>query len=149
MAKDAAKIENVCAIARGLSKVGDRWSMLVLRDISLGLSRFDQLQENLGIAPSILTQRLRALTEAGVIAKRRYSEKPPRDEYILTEAGRDFLPVLYVLAAWGRRHSGGNKVTSLVDPNTGESIEPAVVDARTGESLTHRALRFRLPDDIF
>ncbi len=129
-----------------LSKIGDRWSMLVLRDISLGLSRFDQMRENLGIAPTMLTQRLQALTKAGVLEKRRYSEKPPRDEYILTQAGKDFLPVLYAFAAWGRHHGGGEgESTRLIDLETGDTVEPSVVDSATGKSLMDRTLRFTLP----
>ena len=83
-----------CPVDRGLMRVGDRWSMLVLRDIERGLTRYDQMRASLGIAPNILSRRLSALADAGLIAKRRYSQRPPRDEYLLTEAGRDFLPIL-------------------------------------------------------
>ncbi|TIT51730.1 MAG: helix-turn-helix transcriptional regulator, partial [Mesorhizobium sp.] len=93
-----------CPIARGLTCVGDAWSMLILRDASLGLMRFDEFRKSLGIAPTILTRRLATLTEEGLLEKRRYSERPPRDEYVLTAAGRDFLPVLVLLGAWGRQY---------------------------------------------
>src|SRR5712675_1068201 len=82
-----------CPIARSLERVGEWWSMLILRDALLGLARFDEFQESLGIAPNILTRRLKALVEAGLLERRRYSERPPRDEYILTRAGQDFRPV--------------------------------------------------------
>ena len=77
---------------------------MILRDAGLGQTRFDQFQKGLSIAPNILTRRLAALTAAGLLEKRRYSERPPRDEYVLTEIGRDFLPVLQAFGAWGRRH---------------------------------------------
>jgi DNA-binding HxlR family transcriptional regulator len=136
-----------CPIARGLAHVGDAWSMLILRDVSLGMTRFDQLRTSLKIAPNILTARLRAMAEAGVLEKRRYSERPPRDEYVLTEAGRDFLPVLHVLNEWGRRHFGEGGVTRLADTETGKLIEPMVVDRLSGVPLEGRALHVVQPDD--
>jgi len=139
--------EGYCPVARGLTRVGDAWSMLILRDLGLGLTRFDQLRASLGIAPNILTQRLRALVEAGLLEKRRYSERPPRDEYVLTEAGRDFLPVLHVLGEWGRRHHGEGGTSRLVDVETGLPVEPMVVDRVSGLPLAGRALRVVQPDD--
>ena len=90
-----------CLIARSLALVGDAWSMLIMRDAHAGSTRFDEFRKNLGIAPTPLATRLAAMTEEGLLQKRRYSERPPRDEYVLTDAGRDFLPVLFALAAWG------------------------------------------------
>ena len=83
-----------CPIARSLERVGEWWSMLILRDALLGLTRFDQFQESLGIAPNMLTRRLSKLVEAGLLERRRYNDRPPRYEYVLTQAGRDFRPVL-------------------------------------------------------
>src|ERR1044072_3360775 len=88
-----------CLIARSLALVGDAWSMLIMRDAHAGLTRFDDFRKSLGIAPTMLTGRLSALNEDGLLEKRRYSDRPPRDEYVLTEAGRDFLPVLFASAA--------------------------------------------------
>jgi DNA-binding HxlR family transcriptional regulator len=93
-----------CPIARSLARVGEWWSMLILRDALHGMTRFDQFQKSLGIAPNMLTRRLNALVDAGLLSRRRYSEKPPRDEYLLTARGRDFRPVLLALLAWGNRH---------------------------------------------
>src|SRR6201994_4686119 len=93
-----------CPIARGLEHVGEWWSILILRDAFRGLSRFDEFSDSLGIAPNMLTRRLAALVEAGLLERRRYSERPPRDEYIVTERGRDFLPVLTALMTWGNKH---------------------------------------------
>ena len=93
-----------CPIARSLERVGEWWSMLIMRDALHGYTRFDQLQQSLGIAPNMLTRRLNALVDAGLLARRRYSEHPPRDEYVPTARGVDFRPVLVALLAWGNRH---------------------------------------------
>src|SRR3954453_15607671 len=90
-----------CPIARGLERVGEWWSILILRDACYGLTRFDQFQNSLGIAPNMLTRRLNGLVEAGLLERRRYRERPPRYEYVLTEAGEAFRPVLITLYAWG------------------------------------------------
>ena len=131
-----------CPIARSLERVGEWWSILILRDASLGLTRFDEFQESLGIAPNILTRRLKALVEAGLLERRRYSEKPPRDEYVLTQAGRDFRPVLWALLAWGNKHfapEGASVV--IVDSKTGAEADPVLVDGKTGRPMTAPAFR--------
>jgi len=131
-----------CPIGRGLARVGDVWSMLILRDAALGATRFDQFRAGLGVAPNILSRRLKALTEDGLLEKRRYSERPPRDEYVLTAAGRDFLPVLQLLGEWARKHHGGGApMTRLVDAETGAEVRPVAVDAATGAPLGARPLR--------
>ncbi|AZN99090.1 transcriptional regulator [Mesorhizobium sp. M9A.F.Ca.ET.002.03.1.2] len=130
-----------CPIARSLTCVGDAWSMLILRDASMGLTRFDEFRKSLGIAPTILTRRLATLTEEGLLEKRRYSERPPRDEYVLTDAGRDFLPVLVLMGAWGRRYRGGGRLKRYIDSETGEEIQPVAVDAVTGAKIGTRPIR--------
>jgi DNA-binding HxlR family transcriptional regulator len=134
-----------CPIGRGLAKVGDAWSMLILRDAGLGLTRFDQFRASLGIAPNILARRLKALTDAGLLEKRRYSEHPPREEYVITEAGRDFLPVLQAIGAWGRRHNGEGQLSHMVDVQTGQRVEPVVVDRATGAPIGTRPLQLVTP----
>ncbi|ANP85307.1 winged helix-turn-helix transcriptional regulator [Rhizobium leguminosarum] len=129
-----------CPVARGLNSVGDAWSILVLRDAHAGLTRFDQFRKSLGIVPTMLTKRLRALTEDGLLEKRLYSERPPREEYVLTDAGRDFLPVLMMIGAWAHRHCGGD-LARYVDLESGAEIEPIGVDAVTGAKLGTRAIR--------
>jgi DNA-binding HxlR family transcriptional regulator len=119
--------------------------MLILRDASLGLTRFDQFRTSLGIAPSILTKRLAVLTEEGLLEKRRYSERPPRDEYVLTDAGRDFLPVLTMIGAWGRKHRGTG-MTRYVDAGTGKEVKPVTIDAVTGAPIGTRAFRVEVPE---
>jgi len=137
----------ICPVGRGLARAGDAWSMLILRDAGLGKTRFDDFQKSLGIAPNILTRRLAALVEAGMLERRRYSERPPRDEYVLSEAGRDYLPVLQVLAGWARKHFGEGAMSELVDANSGRTITPLVVDAETGVPLSKIAVTLRQPGE--
>src|SRR5262249_54032270 len=113
-----------CPIARSLERVGEWWSILILRDAFHGLSRFDDFQQSLGIAPNMLARRLKALVETGLLERRRYSERPPRDEYVLTQAGRDFRPVLWALLAWGNKYFApeGPSVV-IVDSQTGEQVD--------------------------
>ena len=125
-----------CPIARSLERVGEWWSILILRDAAHGLTRFDEFQGSLGIAPNILTRRLKALVEAGLLKRRRYSERPPRDEYVLTQAGRDFRPVLWALLAWGNKHfapEGASVV--IVDTQTGAEADPVLIDRNSGRPL--------------
>jgi DNA-binding HxlR family transcriptional regulator len=125
-----------CPIARSLERVGEWWSILILRDAFHGLTRFDQFQENLGIAPNMLTRRLNSLVEAGLLERRRYNERPPRDEYVLTETGRDFRPVLWALLAWGNKHFAPEGPSVIVvDSQTGEQAEPVLVDRNSGRPL--------------
>jgi DNA-binding HxlR family transcriptional regulator len=122
-----------CPIARSLERVGEWWSMLILRDALQGMTRFDEFQKSLGIAPNMLTRRLQALVEAGLLERRRYSEHPPRDEYILTARGRDFQPVLIALLAWGNKHFAPEGASvQWINTKTGEPAEPILVDRATG-----------------
>jgi DNA-binding HxlR family transcriptional regulator len=131
-----------CPIARSLERVGEWWSILILRDAFQGLTRFDEFQKSLDIAPNMLTRRLKALVEAGLLERRRYSERPPRDEYLLTERGRDFRPVLWSLLAWGNKHFApeGPSVL-LVDSETGAPADPILVDRASGRPLTSPEFR--------
>ena len=138
--------ENACPIARSLAFLGDAWSLLILRDAHAGLTRFDQFRQSLGIAPTMLTRRLATLTEEGLLDKRRYSERPPRDEYVLTEAGKDFLPALFMIGAWGRKYRGGGKLTRFFDAEAGTEIQPITIDEVTGAKIGSRAIRVVAPD---
>jgi DNA-binding HxlR family transcriptional regulator len=125
-----------CPIARSLERVGEWWSMLILRDALHGMTRFDEFQESLGIAPNILTRRLDTLVEAGLLERRRYCDHPPRDEYLPTEPGRDFRPVLVSLLAWGNKHFApeGPSVI-LVNRQTGGAVDPILTDPATGRPV--------------
>jgi DNA-binding HxlR family transcriptional regulator len=125
-----------CPIARSLERVGEWWSILILRDAFKGKSRFDQFQKSLGIAPNMLTRRLNTLVESGLLERRLYSEKPPRHEYVLTPRGQDFRPVLWALMSWGNKHfPPEGETVAVVDAKTGEQAEPVLVDSRSGRLL--------------
>ncbi|MDE2230219.1 MAG: helix-turn-helix transcriptional regulator [Alphaproteobacteria bacterium] len=131
-----------CPIARSLERVGEWWSILILRDAFHGLTRFDQFQKSLDIAPNMLTRRLNALVASGLLERRRYSARPPRFEYVLTERGQDFRPVLLALLAWGNKHfapEGASVV--VVDTETGKPVDAVLVDRASGAPLV--APRFR------
>jgi DNA-binding HxlR family transcriptional regulator len=97
--------KQVCSLAGALDVVGERWSLLIVRDVLFGLRRFDQLQENLGIARNVLQKRLQRLVEHGVLERRLYSEHPARHEYRLTEKGLDLWPAMVALLQWGDRYA--------------------------------------------
>ncbi len=125
-----------CPIARGLERVGEWWSILILRDAFAGMTRFDEFQKSLGIAPGMLTRRLNALTQAGLLERRRYSEHPPRDEYRLTPRGEDFRIVLIAMLAWGNRHFAHEGASvQIVAADTGLPADPVLVDRRSGKPI--------------
>ncbi len=122
-----------CPIARSLEHVGEWWSILILREAFNGRTRFDEFRDALGVAPNMLTRRLKALVAAGLLERRRYCERPPRDEYVLTERGRDFRPVLLSLMTWGNRHFAPEGLrVQIVNAQTGEPADPVLVDRSTG-----------------
>jgi DNA-binding HxlR family transcriptional regulator len=96
-----------CSIARALETIGERWTLLILRDAFLGTRRFEDFQRSLGIARNVLTARLRRLTDEGLLERRRYQDRPERYEYRLTEKGIDLWPVLFTLMRFGDRHATG------------------------------------------
>ena len=125
-----------CPIARGLEHVGEWWTILILRDAFRGMRRFDAFRDSLGIAPTMLTKRLNTLVESGLLERRQYSERPPRDEYVLTEMGKDFRPVLLAMMAFGNRHFPPDRQTvRVVNEQTGEQVDPILVDPATGQRV--------------
>ena len=118
-----------CSIARTLDVIGEPWSPLILRDVWVGIRRFDEIQADLGISRKVLTERLKWLVESGVLARREYSERPPRSEYVLTPRGEELCDVLIVMATWGDRWRAG------------EAGPPALHRHRTCGELTHAELR--------
>ncbi len=116
--------------------------MLILRDALGGMTRFDQFIASLEVAPNILTRRLTGLVESGLLERRRYSERPPRDEYVLTERGRDFAPVVHALMAWGNRHLAPEGASiQIVNTETGEPALPVLIDAVSGRPLSDPVFR--------
>ncbi len=126
-----------CPIARGLERVGEWWSMLILRDAFAGITRFDEFQQSLGIAPDHADAAAERAGRDGLLERRRYSERPPRDEYRADgERGSDFRPVLIAMLAWGNRHFAPEGATmQIVDGRTGKPAEPVLVDRVTGRPL--------------
>src|SRR5436190_8958064 len=96
-----------CSVARAVDLLGDWWTPLVLRQAFYGVRRFDDFQESLGIGRNVLTQRLNRLVDEGLLERRLYCEHPPRSEYVLTEKGRDFWPVLAAMTTWGDKWLDG------------------------------------------
>jgi DNA-binding HxlR family transcriptional regulator len=118
----------ICSIADALDVVGERWSLLIVRELGFGVRRFKDIRTNTGAPRETLALRLRKLEDAGVIERRRYSDRPPRDEYLLTDAGRALLPVLRALREWGERHA-----TPVRTPAAGPG-EPPGAGARPGDA---------------
>lgn len=111
-----------CAIAQALDVVGDWWTLLVVRDIAGGHTRFSDLAAELGVSRKVLTERLTLLVERGVLERRLYSDRPPRHEYLLTAAGRGLLPVLIALQNWGSQHvMGDGSLTATAEPGSAEA----------------------------
>lgn len=124
----------VCSIARTLEAVGERWSLLIVRDaLFAGVTRFNDFQHNLGVATNVLKARLDALVRAGILERRPYSERPVKNEYVLTEKGRDLAPALIALSAWGDRWSSPDGPPILYTHGACEgSVRQEVVCARCG-----------------
>lgn len=123
-----------CNIARTLDLVGERWTLLVMREVLLGVNRFDQIAKNTGAPRNILTSRLTALVEAGLLTRRPYSDRPPRSEYVLTEAGADLNPVLQTVMRWGDTHlPTGQPPPTVLEHACGERFAPQVTCACCGE----------------
>jgi DNA-binding HxlR family transcriptional regulator len=131
-----------CPIARGIDQVGDWWSLLILRDAFDGLTRFDQFERSLGIAPGMLTRRLRGLVEDGLLTRVAYSQRPPRHDYRLTERGKALRPVLIALYAWQNRLTPEADRTMVLVDRDGVTVDPVLVDRRTGKSLGELGARF-------
>lgn len=130
----------VCSIASALEVVGERWSLLIVREVFLGVRRFDEMQADLGIARNVLQTRLTRLVERGVLEKRRYQERPRRYEYRLTDKGLDLWPTLVALMQWGDQHAvpeGGPPVL-LEHRGCGGSVDEHRLCGRCGERLSAR-----------
>jgi DNA-binding HxlR family transcriptional regulator len=98
----------VCSIARTLDVAGEPWSPLIMRDVWVGITRFDDIQRDLGISRKVLAERLKWLVAQGLLERRAYSERPPRHDYVLTAKGLEFCDVLMAIAAWGDRWTAGD-----------------------------------------
>ena len=136
-----------CSIARTLEIMGERWTLLIIRDVFLGLRRFDQLQESLGVARNVLTDRLNRLVEEGILERVQYSERPPRFEYRLTKTGRELNVALTALRQWGdahlsekpprllRRKADRKPVVAALVPRSADVLRPDEVELVPGPGL--------------
>lgn len=127
-----------CSIAGAMELIGDRWALLIIRDLSFGLNRYDDLRASTGIPAATLAARLKHLTASGIIERVRYQERPPRDEYRLTPMGRDLWKVNLALREWGDRWDAtgfGAPTVETVDRETGRPLMLALVDAETGQAV--------------
>ncbi|MFG1705260.1 winged helix-turn-helix transcriptional regulator [Nonomuraea sp. M3C6] len=125
-----------CPLSTTIEHIGEWWTLLLLHDAFDGYTRFDQFQENLRISSSMLTSRLKTLVADGILERRPYQTNPVRHEYVLTEMGHSLRPVIVAMAAWGNaRLAPEQRSMILVDADTGEEVEPVVIDAKTGRRL--------------
>jgi DNA-binding HxlR family transcriptional regulator len=127
----------VCSVARTLEVIGDRWTLLVVRDLFFGLRRFEDLQRDLGVARNVLSDRLTRLADEGIVERGLYQERPERYEYRLTSKGKDLWPVMISLMKWGDRHAldEGGAPTRVVHKNCGGEIDERFNCRRCGELI--------------
>jgi DNA-binding HxlR family transcriptional regulator len=144
-----------CSIARTLSVVGDRWTMLIIRDVFLGIRKFESIQRDLGLTPHRLSDRLRKLVRDGILTRVAYQKRPLRFEYRLTQKGIDLYPLIVAMVEWGDRWMAGPEGVpvelvhrpcghaikpELTCPECRAKIEPREMNARPGPALRGRAL---------
>ncbi len=135
-----------CSIAKTLSVVGDRWTLLVLRDCFLGGRRFDEFEVSLGLSPHLLSTRLSKLVEHGILKRRPYQQRPTRFEYRLTEKGRDLYPVIVSLLGWGDRWMGSEDgpPVELVHRGCGHTTTPTLTCSACGDPVEARHMTARV-----
>jgi DNA-binding HxlR family transcriptional regulator/peroxiredoxin len=127
-----------CAIAQALGVVGDGWTLLVVRELAGGVTRFGELAETLGLSRKVLTERLNALVDHGLVRRARYSDHPPRSDYLLTDKGKGLLPVLIALQNWGQQHVlGDGSITATGAP---DSLEARRMHRLAGQAIPHLKL---------
>ncbi|MNQ71949.1 putative HTH-type transcriptional regulator YybR [compost metagenome] len=126
-----------CSLARTLSVVGDRWTLLVLRECFLGIRRFDEFEKRLGVTRHVLAERLKKLVEAGVLDKVAYQQRPLREEYRLSDKGRDLYPAVLALVNWGDRHMSGAEGAPIRHRHShcGQPMHGVLVCSECGEAL--------------
>ncbi|HVV74917.1 MAG TPA: helix-turn-helix domain-containing protein [Mycobacteriales bacterium] len=122
-----------CSVAAALEVIGEKWSLLVVRELILGTDKFNDIAANTGAPRDILTARLRRLEELGVIEREEYSSRPPRYSYVLTKKGRDLRPVVMALKHWGDTHVMGRTMPPVYEHSCGEIFTPATHCAACGE----------------
>lgn len=130
--------DEACSVARTVSVIGDRWTLLILRDCFLRVRRFEEFQARLGVTRPILASRLRKLVKDFVLAKVPYQERPLRYEYRLTQKGLDLYPIVMSIVHWGDMHMAGKKGRPLLHQhvNCGKAFDPVMSCSACGEPLS-------------
>ncbi|OLF54367.1 winged helix-turn-helix transcriptional regulator [Pseudomonas chlororaphis] len=129
-------VHDECPIARSLERVGEWWSILIMRDALQGLRRFEEFSRSLDIAPNMLTRRLNSLVEAGLLERQPYSQRPLRYQYVPTARGEDFRVVLMAFVAWGNRHyAPEGESVQIVERATGRPVRPMMADLVDGRPV--------------
>ena len=137
MAKRNSLKENACPVARSMESIGDCWSMLIIRDAMLGKKRFGEFQKSLGVAKNILTMRLRALVDDGLLRLEPAADGSAYQDYVLTEKGRDVFPIMVALRQWAEEYAftPGEETNIMVDRETGQRIHKLELHAANGRLL--------------
>jgi len=147
MGRTADYSRQSCSVAATLEVIGDPWTMLVIRDAFNGVRRFEQWQERLGVARNVLAARLKSLVHHGVLEPRPYSERPPRNEYVLTAKGKDLFDVLYAMRNWSERwayapgETGGGPAMRYTHRACGADVGTATICPNCGEALRYGDLK--------
>jgi DNA-binding HxlR family transcriptional regulator len=134
-----------CSIANALEVIGERWTLLALREVFLGVRRFDQIAQNTGASRDILATRLRKLVDAGVLTKEQYEEHPPRFEYVLTPEGEELHRVMLMLMDWGDRNVTRGPPPLVLRHTCGEVLRPEAVCAHCHQPVGPETLVRQLP----
>ena len=134
-----------CSLARSLAVIGDRWTLMILRDAFLGVRRFDEFERSLKIARRVLSERLSVLVDDGILARVPYQERPARYEYRLTEKGLDLYPAILSLVHWGDRHYAGRKGPPVIHTHCkcGHDFRSVLTCSECGEPITARDVTVR------
>jgi DNA-binding HxlR family transcriptional regulator len=135
-----------CSLARTLAVVGDRWTLLILRDCFLGVRRFDAFERRLGITRHVLTDRLKKLVSYGILYKSPYQERPLREEYRLSEKGLELHPVIMSLVSWGDKHMSDDRGAPIIHihKTCGHQMHPTTNCSECGETITAKDIRIEV-----
>jgi DNA-binding HxlR family transcriptional regulator len=139
--RHAELAEKECAIARTWAVIGERWTMMILRECFRGVRRFEDVQTKLQLGRNILTDRLQLLVQEGVLERRPYQERPTRHEYVLTQKGEDLYPVLLAMLRWGNRYKVDDPPLQLMHKTCGHMLEPVTVCESCKEEVHRHDLR--------
>jgi DNA-binding HxlR family transcriptional regulator len=134
-----------CSVARATAVIGDRWTLMILRDCFLGVRRFEAFQERLGISRTVIAERLKLLTDEGVLKKVAYQDRPVRHEYRLTEKGLDLYPVILAIVGWGDRHYDDGRGPPIIRRHKacGCDFQPVMTCSECGEAVEARTVEAR------